>query len=105
LAAHEWRAPLTRYGAPAAFLAAATVAALLIRAGLKSGDSPKTSTSVTTVMESVQQPGNPVYYRIRSGDTLGAVADRFDTTVDALVALNPQVDPNALRIGERLRVR
>jgi len=105
LAAHEWRAPLTRYGAPAAFLVAATVAALLIRAGLKAGDSPKTSTSATTVTESVPQPGNPVYYRIRSGDTLGSVAEHFDTTVDDLVALNPQVDPNALRIGQRLRVR
>jgi LysM repeat protein len=104
MAAHEWRAPLARYGAPAAFLAAATLAAILIRAGLKSGDNPKPATT-STVTESVAQPANPLYYRIRNGDTLGAVAERFGTTVEDLVALNPQVDPNALTIGQRLRVR
>jgi len=41
--AHGLRAPLARYGAPIAFLAAATAAALLVRAGLKAGsDQPST---------------------------------------------------------------
>ncbi len=107
MAVHEWRAPLARYGAPAAFLVAATVAALLIRAGLKGGDEPKASTSktVTTLTDTFPHSGKPAYYRIRSGDTLGGVADRFHTSVQILRALNPRVAPNSLRIGERLRVR
>jgi hypothetical protein len=32
------------------------------------------------------------------------VAERFDTTLDDLVALNPQIDPQALKIGQRLRI-
>ncbi|HEX9415288.1 MAG TPA: LysM domain-containing protein [Gaiellaceae bacterium] len=105
MALQEWRAPLARYVAPAAFLVAATVAALLIRAGLNGGDHrTSTGSTVTTVTESLPH-GAPVYYRIRSGDTLGAVAERFHTSVDILRSLNPRVDPNSLRIGQRLRVR
>ena len=41
---------------------------------------------------------------IRAGDTLGAVADRYETTVEALVELNPGIDPTALQVGQRIRV-
>ena len=46
----------------------------------------------------------PPPYSVRSGDTLGTIADRFETTVDQLLALNPGIDPRALRVGETLRV-
>jgi LysM repeat protein len=45
------------------------------------------------------------YYVIRSGDTLDAIAARFATTVDALLALNPGVEPTTLRPGQRLRIK
>ncbi|MBA2385012.1 MAG: LysM peptidoglycan-binding domain-containing protein, partial [Actinobacteria bacterium] len=45
------------------------------------------------------------YYEIESGDTLAVVADRFDTTVERLLVLNPDLDPVALRIGQRIRVK
>jgi LysM repeat protein len=41
---------------------------------------------------------------VRSGDTLGTIADRFGTTVDELLVLNPGIDPRALRVGQSLRV-
>jgi LysM repeat protein len=44
------------------------------------------------------------YYVIESGDTLGGIADKYDTTVEELVRLNPDVDPTALRVGQRIRV-
>jgi LysM repeat protein len=97
-----WRGPLARYGAPIAFLAAATAAALLVRAGLKAG-SDRASTPGATVTSTVPA-GQRQYYRVRAGDTLGVVAERFNTTLDDLVALNPQIDPNALEIGQRLRI-
>jgi LysM repeat protein len=97
---HGWRGPIARYAAPLAFLAAATAAALLVRAGLKAGnDRPSTPSAAVTF-----PAGKRVYYRVRAGDTLSVVAERFHTTLDDLVALNPQIDPNALEIGERLRV-
>jgi len=38
-------------------------------------------------------------YAIRPGDTYFSLARRFGTTVDALIAANPGVDPNNLQIG------
>lgn len=108
MAGHGWRAPLARYGAPVAFLAAVTLAVLLVRAGLDSHGRARTPTSstATTITDVFPRPGGrKAYYRIRTGDTLGAVADRFDTTVRELLALNPGVSPNSLTVGERLRVR
>ncbi len=45
------------------------------------------------------------YYVIASGDTLGAIAGDFATTVDALLRLNPGIEPTALTPGEQLRIR
>lgn len=41
-------------------------------------------------------------YRVRSGDTLSAIAERFDTTVRALARANDIDNPNEIRAGERL---
>ncbi|HZJ58168.1 MAG TPA: LysM peptidoglycan-binding domain-containing protein [Clostridia bacterium] len=39
-------------------------------------------------------------YQIRPGDTFFNIAMRFNTTVEALMAANPGVDPNRLMIGQ-----
>jgi LysM repeat protein len=44
------------------------------------------------------------YYVVQSGDTLGSIASKYDTTVEELVRLNPDVDPTALQVGQRIRV-
>jgi N-acetylmuramoyl-L-alanine amidase len=45
------------------------------------------------------------YYVIQSGDTLDAIAGRFATTVDELLALNPGTEPTTLHPGERIRIK
>ena len=45
------------------------------------------------------------YYRIRSGDTLGAIARRHGTTVSNICRLNGIKSTTILRIGRSLRVR
>ncbi len=42
------------------------------------------------------------YYTVQAGDTLGAIALKFDVTVDDLVAANNLSDPNNLSIGQKL---
>ena len=109
-----WRAELAHYGAPAAFLAAVTIAVLLVRTGLREDD-PDPGATTTTVTspaprggQTATEPRSPArqrrFYRIRDGDTLESVAARFDTSVDRLLAVNPGLDPTALRIGQRVRV-
>lgn len=43
-------------------------------------------------------------YVVRSGDTLSAIANRFDTTVEALVEANDIADPDAIDIGQELTI-
>lgn len=44
-------------------------------------------------------------YTVRRGDNLSSVAARYGLDVDDLIELNPQADPQALRTGQRLRLR
>jgi LysM repeat protein len=105
-----WRFHAKRYGAPAVFLLAVTVAVLLIRNGLRSDAAPSTTNEPAATVPSSTPAGSttPVrrrqYYRLRQGETLSDVAIRFDTTVEQLLALNPGVQPTNLTVGQRIRV-
>ena len=109
-------ARLARYAAPAAFLLAVTVAVLLVRSGLSNEETalpppPTVSTTVeeppdtTTAAGTTTAASGAEFYEIESGDTLAVVADEFDTTVEQLLVLNPELDPVALTIGQRIRVK
>jgi len=108
------RGDLARFAAPAAFLLAVTVAVLLVRAGFQGGSdsgggttAPTTTsaaaTTTTTTATTTTQPAKR-FYTIQAGDTLDIVAAKYGKTVDDLLALNPGVDPHALRIGQKIRV-
>jgi LysM repeat protein len=43
-------------------------------------------------------------YRVKSGDTLTAIAARFGTTTQVLVDLNEMADPSKLKIGQILKL-
>ena len=45
------------------------------------------------------------YYTVKKGDTLGKIAQKHHTTVNALCKLNGISSKKVLRIGQRLRVR
>ncbi len=64
-----------------------------------------TDTGTGTTATRTNATQTKIFYTIRSGDTLEAVAVRYGTTVPKLLALNPGVNPNTLRIGQRIRLR
>jgi LysM repeat protein len=109
--ARGWRKEAKRYGAPAAFLLAATIAVLLVRSGLRTDAAPVTTartTTTTTVSTTTSTPVPPRrrrFYRLRAGETLSDVAIRFDTSVERLFALNPGIEPTNLVVGQRIRVK
>ncbi|UQA58447.1 N-acetylmuramidase domain-containing protein [Polyangium aurulentum] len=44
-------------------------------------------------------------YVVKSGDTLGAIANRHDTTVSAILAANPQIkNPNSIFPGQKITI-
>ena len=100
------RRRVARIAAPLAFLAAVTVAVLLVRAGLDEASTRAEPTAPTATAPTTTTPASGRrFYRIRAGDTLAAIAPRFGLTEVELVALNPGIEPTALHIGQRIRVR
>jgi|SRR5215208_504515 len=105
---------LARVAAPLAFLVLATLGVVAVRAALQEDDSAATATvTVTTTTETTTNKQTTTgsttkrrgkYYRVQSGDTLETIAEKHGTTVDALLELNPGIDPVALNIGQRIRV-
>jgi LysM repeat protein len=103
--------------APAAFLAAATIFVLLVRAGLRDEEPAPAATATRTVTTVRTQPTTtrrttqtqpqaaPVFHVVESGDTFGTIASQYDTTVDRLEQLNPGVDTTTLVVGQRVRVQ
>jgi LysM repeat protein len=47
----------------------------------------------------------PVYHKIKSGDTLLALAMDYDTTVAEICALNGITRTTTLRLGRNLRIK
>ena len=105
------RRRVTRFAAPAAFLAAVTLGALFVRSGFEHGrhhaNTPTTTlTSRTkTTRTKHHKRRQPRRYTIQSGDTLESIATKTGTTVARLEQLNPGVNPTALRVGETIRVK
>jgi LysM repeat protein len=111
---------LKRYGVPAAFLLAVTIAVLLVKSGLDDSEPATTAAAPTTTARTTTQQtttklvltttpattsvADAQYYVIETGDTLGGIASSYDTTVEELLSLNPDLDPNALQPGTRIRV-
>ena len=111
------RSGLARYAAPVAFLLAATIAVLLIRSALdESGpasttasvatqSTPTATTTTATATTTTTTTGAAEYHTIVSGDTFQQLALDNHTTVDELVRLNPGVNPSALTVGQKIRIR
>jgi LysM repeat protein len=102
----------TRLAAPAAFLAGITIAVLLVRAGMSDGEtttaaqtSVATTAAVTTTATQTATEPTPVFVEVESGGTLDQIALDNDTPVEQLLLLNPGLDPTALQVGQRIRVR
>jgi LysM repeat protein len=107
------RSRFTRWAAPAAFLAAITIGALVVRAGFEQGghhNANPPTTTVTSKTKKKHRHGHQHHqvqktYTVQSGDTLGGIAAKTGTTVARLLQLNPGIDPSALRVGQTIRVQ
>ncbi len=103
----------TRLAAPAAFLAGITIAVLLVRAGMNDAETTTaaqttvatTAAVTTTATTTTATEPEPVFVEVEAGGTLDQIALDNDTTVEQLLQLNPGLDPTALQVGQRIRVR
>ena len=106
------RRRVTHWAAPVAFLAAVTIGALVVHAGLQHGGrhhAQGPTTTVTAKKKKTHGHGQTRQhvrtYIVVSGDTLAGIAAKTGTTVARLEQLNPGIDPTALRVGQKIRVQ
>jgi hypothetical protein len=59
-------------------------------------------TQTAYAVRSVPTPTPAGLYIVKAGDTLGKIADNFETTVDEIMALNSIADPNKIEVGQQL---
>ncbi len=110
---HGWN----RWAAPVVFLAAATVAILLVASALHGpADTPQAPQTAATTTARTTAPGRTTtrarttttargsFYTVVAGDTFGTIAAKAGTTVAEIERLNPNVSPTSLHIGEKIRV-
>jgi hypothetical protein len=56
----------------------------------------------TAIPVSSPTPSHPLEYVVQEGDTLSAIAEDNDVSIEALMAANGITDPNLLHVGQKL---
>ena len=64
----------------------------------------KNGYSESTVIEAPKATVTEVFHDVKAGDTLSAIAKRYNTTVDALVQKNAIKDKNKIYVGQRIKI-
>ncbi|MGE4427991.1 MAG: LysM domain-containing protein [Solirubrobacteraceae bacterium] len=91
-----------RYLAPVALVVVVVAVLLVGRSGSDDGDPV---TTATTAAQTTPDRPSRRSYTVRPGDNLSAIAVRFGLTLEELRDLNPRLDPQTLRDGQRVRLR
>jgi LysM domain len=70
-------------------------------------DNANRAVETTPRQDGQQQRRRPprAFYRVRLNDTLGLIAEQTGVPVERLEALNPELDPQNLIVGQRIRLR
>jgi LysM repeat protein len=112
------RSPL-RFLAPVALVLFA-IALLMILSSSNGGDSGGTPTASesakqrdlgSTAKKSKKKSGGAAAalptktYTVKTGDTLGSIAEKTGIPIEKLQELNPQIDPQQLSSGQRIKLR
>lgn len=60
---------------------------------------PPTNTPTATL---IATPSGPSIYIVQEDDTLGGIADKFGLDLALLLAMNPGIDPNLIKVGDQI---
>jgi LysM repeat protein len=73
--------------------------------GASSSGTPAQTTPATSSKKSAKHSGHvKKFHRVKRGETPSSIALKYHVSVKTLEKLNPKMDPNALNVGELLRL-
>jgi LysM repeat protein len=108
------RPSFARLLAPLALIAFATVVAVIVLGsgvvGDDNGDNSAGTSDLPAATERTTTSGRqakrrPATYTIKANDTLSGIAAEHGMTVDRLEELNPDLDPQGLVAGQKIKLR
>jgi LysM repeat protein len=110
------RLSLARFLAPLALIASTVaVLALVMGSGVTGDDStsdssgardlPAATERTTSTPAGQKKKRIPATYTIRPNDTLSGIAARWGLTAEKLQELNPELDPQGLVAGQKIKLR
>jgi LysM repeat protein len=95
---------LIRIAVPVVFLGGViALVVVVLNSGILGGEaavSPSPSASVSNPSPAATL----IVYKVKKGDTLSQIAERFGTTVDKILEANPTIDINNLSVGTKLKI-
>ena len=100
-----------RIAAPLALVACGVAIALVIMSftdDQKNDEPQRTTTQAgerTTPQNGTQRRNRRPVYRVKLNDTLGLIAEKTGVPVERLQELNPELDPQNLVVGQRVKLR
>ncbi|MEJ7715428.1 MAG: LysM domain-containing protein [Thermoleophilaceae bacterium] len=102
--------------APAALAVVALVFLIIVAAGLFGGsedqtppEDAETKTAASKKLDPAKapkpKPKQSATYTIKTGDSLGSIAEKTSVPVEKLQELNPELDSQALVSGQKIKLR
>jgi LysM repeat protein len=93
-----------RVAAPLALIAAAVGVVVVVAASRPDSAEAPTATRTSTTQPARRRASRPRrrVYVVKAGDTLTVIAERTGVSLETIERLNPDVDPQALQMGQRL---
>jgi LysM repeat protein len=109
----QGRLSFARLLAPLALIACAVAIAALVRGSGVTGGNTNSETAgardlpAATERTTADKPRKrtPATYTIKANDTLTGIAEKNGTTVERLQELNPELDPQGLVAGQKIKLR
>jgi LysM repeat protein len=95
-----------RYLAPAALVATAVGAYLIVTSNVNSSPKPAPASHVLDLSGLAHNKyAHRRFYVVRSGDSLTGISSKTGISEPRLEQMNPSLDPNSLQTGQRIRLR
>jgi LysM repeat protein len=107
--AHRGRRSAARLLAPLALVVVAVAILMVVQASTGSDDASKDDGAKTTstpqqTTQTTKQRVRPSY-TVKLNDTLGLISEKTGVSVARLEALNPDLDPQNLIVGQKIKLR
>ena len=101
------RSPV-RFLAPLALLAVVFALFMVVQSSQTESDGSGTNRATDsrpTATPTPEQRRGPRRYRVKVGDTPSSIAEKTGVPLEDILRLNPDLDPQTIQVGQRIRLR